>query len=113
MSEDRINESGRAFKTLLPGLLLACAVQANASVTNPRIGELIWSEEFNGTVLDAKIWTPSDGNGCQIGLCGYGNAELEYYSPRNLTIADVPFEGGTRALAIQARRERQGRRSRA
>ncbi|AVR94505.1 glycoside hydrolase family 16 protein [Pseudoduganella armeniaca] len=108
MNEDRINESGSAFKTLLPGLLLACAVQASASVTNPRIGGLIWSEEFNGTVLDTKIWTPYDGNGCQIGLCGYGNAELEYYSPRNLTIADVPFERGTRALAIQARRERQG-----
>jgi len=108
MNEDRINESGRAFKTLVPGLLLACTVQASAIVTNPRIGELIWSEEFNGTVLDSKVWTPYDGNGCQVGLCGYGNAELEYYSPRNLTITDVPFEGGTRALAIQARRERQG-----
>ncbi|GGY91452.1 family 16 glycosylhydrolase [Pseudoduganella plicata] len=108
MSKYRINESSRAFKTLLPGLLLACAVQASASVTNPRIGALIWSDEFNGTVLDTRIWTPYDGNGCQIGLCGYGNAELEYYSPRNLTITNVPFESGTRALAIQARRERQG-----
>ena len=78
---------------------------ASASVTSPTIGKLLWSEEFNGTSLDSTVWSPYDGNGCQINLCGYGNQELEYYSPNNLSIVDVPFEPGTRALAITARRE--------
>jgi len=98
----------KPFRTLAAGLLLTCAVQASASVTNPAIGQLLWSEEFNGATLNTGVWTPTDGNGCQINLCGYGNAELEYYSPNNLSIADVPFEPGTRALAIRAQRQTVG-----
>jgi beta-glucanase (GH16 family) len=100
--------SWKPLRTLAAGLLLACSVQASASVTNPAIGQLIWSEEFNGATLDAGRWTATDGNGCQINLCGYGNAELEYYSPNNLSIVDVPFEAGTRALAIRAQRQTVG-----
>ncbi len=95
-------------RTAAASLLLACAAQASASVTNPTIGALLWSEEFNGTTLNTTVWTPYNGDGCQIGLCGYGNAELESYSPNNLSIVNVPFEPGTRALAIQARREVAG-----
>ncbi|MBO9689150.1 MAG: family 16 glycosylhydrolase [Mitsuaria chitosanitabida] len=90
------------------GLLVTAAAQSQASVTNPTIGRLLWSEEFNGTALNTSLWTSYDGNGCQINLCGYGNAELEYYSPSNLSIADVPFEPGTRALAIRALRQTVG-----
>jgi beta-glucanase (GH16 family) len=98
----------KPFRTLAAGLLLVCGAQASASVTNPAIGQLLWSEEFNGASLNTGVWTPTDGNGCQINLCGYGNAELEYYSPNNLSIADVPFEPGTRALAIRAQRQTVG-----
>lgn len=97
-----------AFQGLAGGLLLALGAQATAGVTNPVIGQLLWSEEFNGTSLNTGVWSASDGNGCQIGLCGYGNAELQYYSPNNLSIVNVPFESGTRALAIEARRQRAG-----
>jgi len=61
-------------------------------LTSPAIGQLIWSEEFNGTTLDAGRWTATEGNGCQI----------------NLSIVDVPFEPGTRALAIRAQRQTVG-----
>ncbi|QJE03558.1 glycoside hydrolase family 16 protein [Massilia forsythiae] len=87
---------------------MACGAQAMASVTSPAIGQLLWSEEFNGSTLDSKTWTATDGNGCQINLCGYGNAELEYYSPNNLSIVNVPFESGTRALAIRAQSQTVG-----
>jgi beta-glucanase (GH16 family) len=96
------------WKALLTGLLLGCAVQASASVTSPAIGSLLWSEEFNGSTLNTGTWTATDGNGCQINLCGYGNAELEYYSPNNLSIVNVPFESGTRALAIRAQSQTVG-----
>ncbi len=97
------NSHWKAFHSLTAALLLGVGVQAMAGVTNPVIGQLLWSEEFNGASLNTGTWTASDGNGCQINLCGYGNAELQYYSPNNLSIVNVPFESGTRALAIQAR----------
>lgn len=93
---------------LIGGLLLAATTAASASVTSPVIGKLLWSDEFNGATLDGKVWATYDGNGCQIGLCGYGNQELQTYSPNNLSIVNVPFEPGTRALAITARRETVG-----
>ena len=85
---------------LMASLLLAASAAASASVTSPVIGKLLWSDEFNGATLDTRIWTASNGNGCQIGLCGYGNQELEYYHPDNLGIANVPFEPGTRELSV-------------
>jgi hypothetical protein len=98
----------QAWQALAAGLLLAASAQAPASVTNPQIGQLLWSEEFNGNSVNTGVWNLQDGNGCQIGLCGYGNAELQYYSPNNASIANVPFESGTRALAIQARSQTVG-----
>lgn len=98
----------KPFQSIAAILLLGAATQAAASVTNPVIGQLLWSEEFNGSSLNTGVWTASDGNGCQINLCGYGNAELQYYSPNNLSIVNVPFESGTRALAIQARNQTVG-----
>ncbi|WP_457447066.1 glycoside hydrolase family 16 protein [Roseateles sp. P5_E4] len=95
-------------QTLIGGLLLAASAIASASVTSPVIGKLLWSEEFNGASLDSALWSTYDGNGCQIGLCGYGNQELEYYRPNNLCIVNVPFEPATRALAITAKREVMG-----
>ncbi|MES2347322.1 MAG: glycoside hydrolase family 16 protein, partial [Pseudomonadota bacterium] len=90
------------------GILMAYGAQVSASVTSPVIGALLWSDEFNGTTLNTSVWTTYDGNGCQINLCGYGNQELEYYSPNNLSIVNVPFEGGTRALAIKAQNQTVG-----
>ena len=98
----------RLLTALFSGLLIAGSGSAFASVTSPVIGKLLWSEEFNAASLDTSIWKASDGNGCQIGLCGYGNQELQYYSPNNLSIANVPFEPGTRALAITAKRQTIG-----
>jgi beta-glucanase (GH16 family) len=108
MHSDQSFGKSLVARSAAASLLLACAAQASASVTSPTIGPLLWSEEFNGTAVNTNVWTPYNGDGCQIGLCGYGNAELESYSPNNLSIVNVPFEPGTRALAIQARREVAG-----
>lgn len=82
---------------------------AQADVLNPVIGNLLYEENFNS--LDANTWNSVDGDGCGIGLCGWGNQELEYYRPNNLSIDDVPFEPGTKALAIQAKKETFGGKS--
>ncbi len=97
----------KPFQLIVAGLLLACGAQASASVTNPVIGQLLWSEEFNGASVNTATWNVIDGNGCP-NLCGNGNAELQYYSPNNVSIADVPFEPGTRALALRAQRQAVG-----
>ncbi len=50
---------------------------------------LAWSDEFNGTSLDAAAWSAESGDGCP-GLCGWGNNELQYYlaPPNNLFFQD-------------------------
>ena len=40
---------------------------------------LIWSDEFEGNVLDKSKWKAVVGNGCPQ-LCGFGNNELQYYT---------------------------------
>jgi beta-glucanase (GH16 family) len=93
------------MRALVGGVLLACAAQASAGLDIGSKGALLWSEEFNGPTLDSNLWTPTNGNGCEIGLCGFGNAELEYYSPANVSIVDIPGEPGGRALALKALRQ--------
>jgi len=102
------SQQRKPFQILAASVLMACSMGASASVTNPQIGQLLWSDEFNGSSVSTGTWNLQDGNGCQIGLCGYGNAELQYYSPNNASIVNVPFESGTRALAIQARSQTIG-----
>lgn len=41
---------------------------------------LAWAEEFNGPTLAADAWSSESGDGCPA-LCGWGNNELQYYTP--------------------------------
>ena len=43
---------------------------------------LIWSDEFDGTVLNLDNWTYELGDGCP-NLCGWGNNELQEYTDDN------------------------------
>ena len=44
--------------------------------------QLIWSDEFNGNVVDTTNWN------FEIGGHGWGNHEQEYYQPANATASD-------------------------
>ncbi len=48
---------------------------------------LVWSDEFDGTALDASKWNVVLGNGCPS-LCGFGNNELQTYTNQNHTVSD-------------------------
>ncbi len=65
--------------------------------------ELVWSDEFDGEVLDLENWTHQIGDGCP-NLCGWGNNELQYYQSNNASVSD-----GT--LKITAKQESVGGKS--
>ncbi len=105
---DHRHQPTHALTFALASILLLCRYNVSADVGQPVIGDLLYAEEFNAATFDASAWEAFDGNGCKINLCGFGNQELQTYSPNNVSIEDVPFEPGTRALALQARAERRG-----
>ena len=65
---------------------------------------LVWSDEFNGTIVDLTKWQSISGNGCPS-LCGFGNAEAQRYDPNQATIVK---EGANSYLNIQAKYEPNG-----
>ena len=82
--------------------ILTLAIIAMLGLVSPTWAtySLVWSDEFNGTTLDAANWAPDIGNGCPS-LCGWGNGELEYYRSENVTVS-----GGN--LVLSARDESFG-----
>lgn len=79
---------------LLAGAGMACLPQAGHAQT------LVWQDNFNGPTINGNKWIYDVGNGCQIGLCGWGNNELQYYTSRP---ENARIENGK--LIIEARRE--------
>lgn len=59
---------------------------------SPEAYQLVWSDEFEGAVIDESKWSYDLGDGCDISpdLCGWGNNELQYYteSPENSFLSD-------------------------
>ena len=40
----------------------------------------VWADEFDGSELNPDDWTYEIGDGCDKGICGWGNNELQVYS---------------------------------
>jgi beta-glucanase (GH16 family) len=74
------------MRTLLLGTILF-PLLSSAQQTCPA---LVWSDEFDGTELDATNWAPQIGDGCSLGqdLCGWGNAEAQYYRAENAVVSN-------------------------
>ncbi len=61
--------------------------------------KLIFNQDFeNATEIDRSVWNFDVGNGEAEGLQGWGNNELEYYTPQNAYISDG-------SLVIEAKKE--------
>lgn len=41
---------------------------------------LVWSDEFDGDSLDLTKWTFVNGDGCDVGLCGWGKQEYRVWN---------------------------------
>ena len=57
-----------------------CGCLALETVTASGTMNLVWSDEFNGSTIDATKWTFDTGSGGANP--GWGNQELEYYTGR-------------------------------
>ena len=78
-------------------LLYILAIAAMCSCAKPE-WKLVWSDEFEGTELNTAYWNIEDN------ARGGGNAELQYYSPNNVSIECHPVTG-ERCLVLTAKRE--------
>ena len=58
----------------------------------------MWSDEFDGEELNGAYWNVEDN------ARGGGNAELQYYAPKNITIERHPVTGES-CLVLNAQRE--------
>ncbi len=69
------------LKTILLCSFLICCLNTSYS----QCSELIFNDEFDGTSVDLFKWSFDNGDGCPT-LCGWGNAEEQWYRPENTTV---------------------------
>ena len=65
--------------------------------------QLVWSDEFEAEELNSAYWNVENN------ARGGGNAELQYYAPKNVTIEKHPVSGES-CLVLNAIRENYGNR---
>ncbi|WP_375418726.1 family 16 glycosylhydrolase [uncultured Hymenobacter sp.] len=87
-------------KTTRHLLLSALFGLASVGAAQAQQQQLVWEENFDGPTINANNWTYDLGDGCAIGVCGWGNNELETYTNRP---ENARIENGN--LVIEARRE--------
>ena len=85
------------MKKILYLLSLSAAVFALSSCAKSE-WKLVWSDEFDCTELNSAYWNVEDN------ARGGGNAELQYYTPKNITIERHPVSGES-CLVLNAQRE--------
>jgi len=80
------------LQALALGAALACAHNTpSPTSTLPREWVQVWSDEFDGPAgarVDSTKWHYDIGDGCQQGICGWGNNEKESYTdlPENIAL---------------------------
>lgn len=85
-------------------IFLSLALTIPVALAQGQVYELVWSDEFDGSQLNASSWEMLIGTGTAYGLpAGWGNNELQYYTnfANNVSVSD-----GT--LKIRARQESFG-----
>lgn len=80
------------------------SIPADEILEAPEGWTLVWHDEFDGTALDSDKWSVQEGDGCDLGICGWGNDELQWYQGANAAVEDGH-------LTITARREAAGGKS--
>ncbi|TYZ10130.1 carbohydrate-binding protein [Hymenobacter lutimineralis] len=80
--------AGLAMALGFSWLLQPTAAQAQCN-------QLVWQDEFD-TPGNFDKWQVYNGDGCNVGNCNFGNAELQVYRPANATVAGGVLNIATR-----------------
>ena len=100
----KIGTTGLALPSLTAVVIMAACLATPAFAA----WSLVWSDEFNGTSLNAGNWTHDIGTGCPS-LCGWGNNELQYYRSQNVTVTGGNLVITSRPNPTAARRFTSGK----
>ena len=84
-------------RTILSAVWIAC-MSLFVSCQSANEWTLVWQDEFEGDVLNSAFWNVEDN------ARGGGNAELQYYTPNNISIERHPVTGES-CLVLSAKRE--------
>ncbi|WP_445457052.1 family 16 glycosylhydrolase [Flavobacterium sp. HNIBRBA15423] len=104
----RSNTASISSKSFIKYVFPLFLFLSSSYVLNAQIGPVIWEDNFN--TFNNQLWTKDIGDGCNIGLCGWGNQELQSYEANNVYVADIPSEAGNKALVLEAKNEVSGSR---
>ncbi|WP_299315003.1 family 16 glycosylhydrolase [uncultured Aquimarina sp.] len=74
-------KKGLFFKAIITCIILFFSNEIGYS----QCSELIFNDEFSGNSVDLSKWSFDNGDGCPT-LCGWGNAEEQWYQPENTTV---------------------------
>jgi beta-glucanase (GH16 family) len=70
-------------------LLLALSFLSPTVNVHAQCPTLLWSDEFDGNELDLTKWSYMVGDGCDQGICGWGNNEWQSYTEgENVQVSD-------------------------
>jgi beta-glucanase (GH16 family) len=73
------------------GLALVCAVAvlafSESTLADPAHCKPTLVENFEDK-LDPTVWRTVEGDGCDIGLCGWGNNEVQHYADQAVRVVD-------------------------
>ncbi|MEH6396615.1 di-heme oxidoredictase family protein [Pseudoalteromonas sp.] len=94
------------FNRRLANIGFASLIICAPGQSNAAVGNLLWEDNFNN--LNTDVWNIDVGDGCDQGLCGWGNQELQWYSENNVYISDIAGEAGNKGLVFEARNEAFG-----
>src|SRR5258708_32060377 len=88
----RVRRTTAVIGALMAGSVVACAPRAAStnSASVPSAWVLVWREEFDGPAgspVDSTKWRHDLGDGCTVGICGWGNTEKEFYTNASENVA--------------------------
>ena len=83
--------------------LLAASLFLFSNLLLAQCPTVVWADEFDAPSLDLSKWSYQVGDGCQEGICGWGNNELQYYKESNVTLSNGQLHITAKKERVQAK----------